>query len=213
MGGSPVPAREERLGGTGVPVRPERAEPFFEGPGAPDLEILALQVAERRALLVAHVLRPAQPQVLRAGEPLVAGSLEGAVLPGTDVIDGVVQMFDDVELVEHDLVGCLGQMELPRRWRRDVKANLQSARSVQFFVTMGVCRSLRRRQSSIRGRYGPRLRCEEPGPRQFPGLVAHGSTWGHGLHRGRAGGIGHASGRDGTPAGFGARRYRRVTVW
>ena len=64
-----------------------------------------MQGTERRALLVGHGFRPPQPQVLGSDEPLVAGPLEGAVLPAADVIDGVMQMLDHVELVEHDLVG------------------------------------------------------------------------------------------------------------
>jgi len=104
MGRPPVPA---------IAVLPEGAESFLEGPGATNLEILALQSAERRALLIGHVFRPAQPQVLGAGEPLVPRALEGAVFPAADVIDGVMQMLDDVELVEHDL-GVRARQMRPR---------------------------------------------------------------------------------------------------
>src|SRR5262249_37742198 len=114
MGGTPVPAGEERLGGAGIPVGPEGAEPFLESPGPTDLEVLALQGAEGRALLVGHVLRAPQPQVLGPGEPLVARPFEDPVLSAADVIDGVMQMLDDVELVEHDLVVRPRQMR-PRR--------------------------------------------------------------------------------------------------
>ena len=45
----------------------------------------------------------AQPQVLGAGEPLVSLALEDAVLAAPHPVDRLVQMFDDVELVAHDL--------------------------------------------------------------------------------------------------------------
>ena len=89
---APEPAGEERAGGPGVPVLPERAEALLEGPGATDLEVLAVQSPEGRPLLIGKILWSPQPQVLGAREPLIPRPLERAVFAATDMIDGLVQV-------------------------------------------------------------------------------------------------------------------------
>jgi len=56
-----------------------------------------------------HVLRAHEPEIPGAGEPRVAAPLQGPMLGAPDFVDGVVEMFDDVGLVEHDLVPGLRQ--------------------------------------------------------------------------------------------------------
>jgi len=114
MGGAPEPTGEERGGHAGVAVLPEGAEALLEGPGPADLEVLPLQGAERGPLRLAQILGPAQPQVLGARQAFIANALEGPVLAAPHPIDGLVQMFDDVELVEHDLLVRFGQVRARR---------------------------------------------------------------------------------------------------
>jgi hypothetical protein len=67
--------------------------------GAGDLEVLPLQGLEGLTVGRAHVLGAQEPEILGAGEPLVAALLQGPMLGAPDLVDGVVEMFDDAEVV------------------------------------------------------------------------------------------------------------------
>jgi hypothetical protein len=110
---APEPASEEGAGRAGVAVRPESAEALLESPRPPDLEVLPLQGAERGALGRRHLFGPPTPTGTWTREPIIAVPAQGPVLPAAHLVDGVVQMFDDMELVEHDL--SLGSWQVRAR--------------------------------------------------------------------------------------------------
>src|SRR6266542_3841504 len=114
MGRAPVPAGEEGPGRPRIAVLPEGAEALLQRPGPPDLEVFPLRGPEDQALFRQQVRGPAQPQIFGPRESLIAVALEGPVLAASHAIDGLVQVLDHMELVEHDLGVRLGQVR-PRR--------------------------------------------------------------------------------------------------
>ena len=110
MGRAPEPPGEECPRRSRITVLPERAEPFLERPRPAHLEVLLLQDAQDLLLLGRQLRRTAQPQVLRAREPLISLPLEAAVLAAPHPVHRFVQMLDHMELVEHDLAVRVGQV-------------------------------------------------------------------------------------------------------
>jgi hypothetical protein len=110
----PEPAGEEPTGGAQVPGVPEGAEALLERPGPGDLEILPLQRPQGPSLGWAHVPGAHQPEVLRAGEPVIVLLAEAPLLRPPHLVDCVMEVLHDVELVEHDLGRGVGEMRLGR---------------------------------------------------------------------------------------------------
>src|SRR5215831_9144013 len=112
VGGTPKPAGAELLGRSAIRILPEVPEPFFECPGTPHLEITPQELPKGPPLLQAKVTRAPQPEILRPGQPRVALAPQQTVLDPPHLVDGLMQMLDDMKFIEHDFRFTVGDVGL-----------------------------------------------------------------------------------------------------
>src|SRR5262245_40426065 len=108
----PVPAGEAGPRRSEVAVPPKGPKAFLERPRPSDLEVLPPQRAQDQPLGGRQLRRPAQPQVLGTGEPLVPLALQNAVLASPHAVDRLMQVFDAWNLSNTILLSASG------RWAR-----------------------------------------------------------------------------------------------